>query len=116
MAGGGMRGCRQCGVGRRRAGGVHSSSTYGCGQFFLPRDAHVILLAPSGEPHDVYYMVLEGPGKGFYEKYKDMKKARDSLLQEEGGLSYRAGWFWCKEDAMDWGQAVAVCRVLMFVC
>lgn len=60
-------------------------------------------------------MVIEDPQKGLYTKYKDMKKARD-FPTNAGGLSYRAGWFWCEEDAKNWVQAVAACRVLAFVC
>ena len=81
---------------------------------FSPRDAHVIL-APSGEPHDIWYVVIEGPEKGLYRKYKEMKNARDAPMKD-GGLSYRAGWFWCEEDAKNWVQAVAVCGFLAFVC
>ena len=55
-------------------------------------------------------MVIEGPQLGFYTKYEEMKEARDAPLKngENGGLSYRAGWFWCEEDAKNWAQAVAV--------
>ena len=60
-------------------------------------------------------MVIEGPQLGLYTEYEEMKEARDAPAAqgwiengENGGLSYRAGWFWCEEDAKNWAQAVAV--------
>ena len=50
--------------------------------------------------------MIEGPEKGLYKKYKEMKNDRDAPMKD-GGWSYRAGWFWCEEDAKNWVQAVA---------
>lgn len=74
-------------------------------------DAHV-LPAPSGEPHDVTYIVIEGDQKGIYKNFTEMEAARDAPMKQNA-YSYRAGWFWCEEDAKNWVQAVAVCRVLV---
>jgi hypothetical protein len=51
---------------------------------------------------------------GLYSQYDEMMAARDAPTKKDA-YSYRAGWFWCEEDAKNWVQAVAVCRVLV-VC
>ena len=60
---------------------------------------------PTGEPHTEWYIVAEGPRVGLYQKYEEMLAARDEPVQNQTGLSHRAGKFWCEEDAKNWVQA-----------
>ena len=62
-------------------------------------------MTPCGEPHTVYYIVVEGPNYGIYKNYAEFTAARDKPQDENTGFSYRAGYFWCKEDAKNWVQA-----------
>jgi len=83
------------------------------GQSLLLLGAHVYV--PAGEPHTVWYVIVEGPNLGLYKNYATFIQKRDGPFLDENnigenvenkGFSYRAGWFWCLEDAKNWIQAV----------
>ena len=69
-------------------------------------------------------MVIEGPQLGLYTEYEEMKEARDAPAAqgwiengENGGLSYRAGWFGAKKmQRTGCRQWQCDSRVLAFVC
>ena len=83
------------------------------GQSLLLLGAHVYV--PAGEPHTVWYVIVEGPNLGLYKNYATFEQKRDGPNRDENnigenaennGFSYRAGWVWCLEDAKNWIQAV----------
>ena len=85
------------------------------GQSLLLLGAHVYV--PAGEPHTVWYIIIEGPSMGLYKNYGTFIENRDQpfVAKEENdagenmenkGFSWRAGWFWCIEDAQNRIQAV----------
>ena len=85
------------------------------GQSLLLLGAHVYV--PAGEPHTVWYLIVEGPNLGLYKNYNTFIQKRDEPFRvndennigentENKGFSYRAGWFWCLEDTKNWIQAV----------
>ena len=91
------------------------------GQSLLLLGAHVYV--PAGEPHTVWYLIIEGPQMGMYKNYatfiekrdkpfvatdenEDENDAGENKESQNKGFSWRAGWFWCFEDAQNWIQAV----------
>jgi hypothetical protein len=58
------------------------------------------------------FIIIEGPYKGIWTRFLEFEKARDEPYKRNVAWSYKAGFFWCLEDAKNWIQARSVYGVM----